>query len=107
MEALQLGSTAVKNVANFCASKSLKHLKLPYSQVTGAGTRGLELIPTLEDLDLSGTNVSGVTHLAKSKSLKRINLCGWKDLTQDDVQGLMLIPTLESLLLRNASCDAW
>jgi hypothetical protein len=39
-----------------------------------AGIQGLERIPTLEELDIGGTVVTKVNHLASCRALKVLNL---------------------------------
>jgi hypothetical protein len=59
--------------------------------VTDAGIRGLELIPTLEDLDLAGTQLTDVSCLRDSRGLKKLNL--WSTgVTDAGIRGLELIP---------------
>jgi serine/threonine protein kinase len=59
---------------------------------------GLECIPTLEVVWLSGTSVTDVRHLASTKALKRLVLSGTK-VTAEGTKGLERIPTLETLRL--------
>jgi hypothetical protein len=93
-------STKIESVVCLSRSQSLKWLNLASCDLTDAGTRGLELIPTLEDLNLDSTYIREVAHLARSTSLKRLNL-SWCDIspTDDGLQALKLIPTLEELIL--------
>jgi Leucine-rich repeat (LRR) protein len=70
--------------------------------VTTEGTKGLECIPTLETLDLSGTYVTDVRHLASAKALKQLNLSDTK-VTTEGTKGLECIPTLEELDLSGTS----
>jgi hypothetical protein len=78
----------------------LKNLNL-YSNnsVTAAGIRGLELIPTLEDLDLSSCKqITDVSCLRNCRALKRLNLCR-TNVTDAGILGLEFIPTLQELNL--------
>jgi serine/threonine protein kinase/Leucine-rich repeat (LRR) protein len=63
---------------------------------------GLECIPTLEVVWLSGTSVTDVRHLASAKALKRLVLSDTK-VTTEGTKGLESIPTLEELLLWSTS----
>jgi hypothetical protein len=65
--------------------------------LTDAGIQGLERIPTLEELDLSYSAVTSVSHLSACQSLKRLVLTGYSNFSDPGIQGLELIPTLEEL----------
>jgi hypothetical protein len=81
---------------------ALKHLVLSRTSVTDAGIRGLELIPTLEDLDLSSCKrVTDVGFLQNCRALKKLDL-SYTNVTDGGIRGLELIPTLEDLDL--SSC---
>jgi hypothetical protein len=70
----------------------------------GAGDRGivgLELIPTLEKLDLMSTKLTNVSQLAHCKALRSLTLTHCQNLTDDGIRGLELIPALEELSLMN------
>jgi hypothetical protein len=80
----------------------LKKLNLWCTGVTDAGIRGLELILTLEDLDLADTRVTDVSRLRDSRALKELDISRTK-VTDAGIRGLELIPTLVLLHLR--SCN--
>jgi Leucine-rich repeat (LRR) protein len=78
----------------------LKTLYLPGCGVTDAGIRGLELILTLENLNLGRcTRVTDVNFLRNCRALKWLNLA-LTSATDAGIRGLELIPTLEELNLR-------
>jgi Leucine-rich repeat (LRR) protein len=67
--------------------------------LTDEGIQGLERIPCLEDLQLSETTVSSVSHLSACKRLRTLNLEGCVRLTHSGIVGLEFIPTLENVNL--------
>jgi hypothetical protein len=78
----------------------LKNLNL-YSNnsVTAAGIRGLELIPTLEDLDLSSCKqITDVSFLRNCRALKKLALAS-TNVTDAGILGLEFIPTLQEFSL--------
>jgi hypothetical protein len=78
----------------------LKKLDLFYNNsVIAAGIRGLELIPTLEDLDLSSCKqITDVSFLRNCRALKKFTLAN-TNVTDAGILGLEFIPTLEELSL--------
>jgi hypothetical protein len=81
----------------------LKTLYLTDSKVTDAGIRGLELIPTLKNLNLGCcTRVTDVSFLRTCRALKWLNLA-LTSATDAGIRGLELIPTLEELSLYQCS----
>jgi hypothetical protein len=63
--------------------------------------RGLELIPTLEDLSLwSCMQITDVSCLQNCRALKKLDLSS-TDVTDAGIRGLELIPTLQELELRD------
>jgi hypothetical protein len=76
----------------------LKNLDLFYNRgVTDAGIRGLERVPTLEDLDLSWCKqVTDVSFLRSCLALKKLNVT-FTSVTDAGIRGLEFIPTLEDL----------
>jgi serine/threonine protein kinase/Leucine-rich repeat (LRR) protein len=68
-------------------------------QTTTEDIIGLERIPTLEVVRLSGTSVTDVRHLASASMLRQLRLHFTK-VTTDGTQGLERISTLETLGLR-------
>jgi hypothetical protein len=80
---------------------ALKTFYLTDSGVTDAGIRGLELIPTLENLNLwHCTRVTDVSFLRNCRALKWLDLAT-TSLTDAGIRGLELIPTLDELSLRD------
>jgi Leucine-rich repeat (LRR) protein len=81
---------------------ALKKLVLSRTSVTDAGIRGLELIPTLEDLDLSSCKrITDVGFLQSCRALKKLDL-SYTTVTDRGIRGLEFIPTLKDLDL--SSC---
>jgi hypothetical protein len=69
------------------------------NSVTAAGIRGLELIPTLEDLDLSSCKqITDVSFLRSCRALKKLALSS-TNVTDAGILGLAFIPTLEEFNL--------
>ncbi|KEG07017.1 hypothetical protein DQ04_11231000 [Trypanosoma grayi] len=64
---------------------------------------GIESMPQLEVLDISGSGVHTVSFLAASRSLRRLVLARCGSLEDKGVIGLEKIPTLEELDLSHAS----
>jgi hypothetical protein len=80
--------------------RALKKLSLSATGVTDAGIRGLELIPVLEELNLSYcTQTTDVSCLRHCRALKILNI-SCSGVTVEGIRGLELIPTLEVLDLR-------
>jgi hypothetical protein len=71
-------------------------LRFDYKQTATEDILGLECIPTLEVVWLSGTLVTDVRHLASAKTLKQLDL-GDTKVTTEGTMGLKSIPTLEGL----------
>jgi hypothetical protein len=87
------------DVSRLQSCRALKQLVLARTNVTDAGIRGLELIPTLEVLDLvSCKEISDVSCLESCHALKRLDLTKSRA-TDGGMRGLELIPTLEELRL--------
>jgi Leucine-rich repeat (LRR) protein len=78
--------------------RALKQLDLAYSNVTNAGIRGLELIPTLEVLNLRVARITDVSFLQCCCALKKLYL-NQSNVTDAGIRGLELILTLEELHL--------
>jgi hypothetical protein len=79
--------------------RALKKLVLGRTYVTDADIRGLELIPTLEVLDLlSCDGITDVSCLQSCQALKELDLA-YTNVTDAGIRGLELIPTLEVLNL--------
>jgi hypothetical protein len=98
---LRHGTTDVRGLKNCRALKTLGFASR--GEVTDADLRGLELIPALEDLDLSlCSDVTDVSCLRDSRALKKLNLW-FTGVTDAGIRGLELILTLEVLYL--ASCS--
>jgi Leucine-rich repeat (LRR) protein len=77
--------------------QELKRLDLSRSSVTDVGIRGLELIPTLEVLNLVGCRrTTNVSFLQRCCALKKLDLSS-SNVTDRGIHGLELIPTLEEL----------
>jgi Leucine-rich repeat (LRR) protein len=89
--------TAVVSRLQSC--RALKQLDLRNSSVTTAGIRGLELIPTLEILNLGGCGIiTDLRSLQNCRALKQLGLAR-TNVSYMDIRGLELIPTLEILNL--------
>jgi hypothetical protein len=87
------------DVSRLQTCRALKKLDLADSRVTDAGMRGLELIPTLEVLELEGCKqITDVSCLQSCRALKQLDLTD-SSVTNVGVRGLELIPTLEVLNL--------
>jgi hypothetical protein len=71
--------------------RALKKLVLGRTNVTDAGIRGLELIPTLEVLTLAGCmRITDVSCLQSCRALKELDLAG-TNVTDAGIRGLELI----------------
>jgi hypothetical protein len=87
------------DVSRLQCCRALKQLDLWHSSVTNAGIRGLELIPTLEVLNLRGCEgITDVSRLQSCRALKKLDL-SFTNVTDAGIRGLELIPTLEVLKL--------
>jgi hypothetical protein len=79
--------------------RSLKKLHLASTFVTDTGIWGLELIPTLEELNLYRCmQVTDVNFLRNCRALKTLSLQS-TNVTDAGIRGLELIPTLVVLNL--------
>jgi hypothetical protein len=79
--------------------RALKQLVLVRTNVTDAGIRGVELIPTLEVLDVEHCeNITDVSCLQWCAALKKLYLSE-SNVTDAGIRGLELILTLEELHL--------
>jgi hypothetical protein len=88
------------DVGRLQSCRALKKLVLACTEVTDAGIRGLELIPTLEVLYLTGSKqITDVSCLQSCRALKQLGLIH-STVTNVGVRGLELIPTLELLNLQ-------
>jgi hypothetical protein len=88
------------DVSRLQSCRALKQLNLTDSSVTNAGIRGLELIPTLEILNLGGCRgITDVSCLQSCRVLKQLVLAG-TNVTDAGIRGLELISALEELNLR-------
>jgi hypothetical protein len=77
--------------------RALELLDLTHTSVTNAGIRGLELLPTLEELNFQDCEeITDVSCLQSCRALKRLVLAGPR-VTDAGIHGLELIPTLEVL----------
>jgi serine/threonine protein kinase/Leucine-rich repeat (LRR) protein len=77
--------------------RALKTVNLSRSSITDAGIRGLELIPTLEELDLHDCmRITDVSCLRESVALRKIDLSN-SSVPDSGIRGLELIPTLQEL----------
>jgi Leucine-rich repeat (LRR) protein len=93
------GCKQITDVSSLQSCRVLKRLDLTDSSVTNAGMRGLELIPTLEELLLgSCKRVTDVSCLQSCRTLKKLVLAR-TNLTDAGIRGLELIHTLETLNL--------
>jgi hypothetical protein len=71
--------------------------------VSDAGIAGLERLPSLTSLSLASCrSITNVTHLFRSKSLRRLVL-SWSSVTDAGLVGLQLAPALEFVQLRNCA----
>eukprot|EP00759_Apiculatamorpha_spiralis_P027371 PhF_6_TR30176/c1_g2_i8/m.44296 len=103
LEDLTIGG-AYCDVAFCASSRTLRKLDVSQCKTfSTASIKGLEIIPTLEDLNLSGTNISGVSNLSVCLALRRLDLSLCKGLTS--IRGLELIATLEEIDLRNTQIN--
>eukprot|EP00759_Apiculatamorpha_spiralis_P059304 PhF_6_TR984/c3_g4_i9/m.1919 len=94
----------VRDVSQLSGCRTLRKLCLSCCrELTDAGIRGLESIPTLEELNLIGTVVSTISHLSGCRALRSLRLDRCHALTDDGIRGLETIPTLEELVLSSAS----
>ncbi|ORC89875.1 uncharacterized protein TM35_000101430 [Trypanosoma theileri] len=98
LEYLDLTNTAVSSVSFLAQSKSLKRLILARcNALVNKGILGLELISTLELLDLTyASQITEVRSLCTSPSLCELRL-GWTGLTLEGMKGISQIPTLKVL----------
>jgi hypothetical protein len=77
--------------------RALRKLGLARTNVTDAGIRGLELIPTLEEIDLAGCKgITDVSRLQSCRALKKLGLAR-TNVMDAGIRGLELISTLEVL----------
>jgi hypothetical protein len=99
LTALSLRELRLPTMSFLQTFRALKKLDLTGTNVTDAGIHGLELISTLEQLNLSRCKrITGVSCLRHCRALKKLSL--WNSgVTDAGIRGLELIPTLEELEL--------
>jgi hypothetical protein len=97
LEELSLcGCKQITDVSCLQNCRALKKLNLLGTNVTDAGIRGLELILTLEELNLGCTQITDVSSLQHCRALKKLNLSN-TSVTDAGIRGLEHITTLEDL----------
>ena len=84
--------------------RTLRELSLAYGDVDAAALRGLHAVPTLESLDLGGTEVTAATLQALPRTLTRLVLGNCRKIGQDFGDALAkATPQLRALDLSHSS----
>jgi Leucine-rich repeat (LRR) protein len=100
---LDLAETGVDDVRSLAGCRALRELKLNGSPVADAGIIGLELIATLEVLNLAHckhiTSVSSLRHCTALREL----ILNWTGVTNAGIAGLECIVTLTKLSLADTN----
>eukprot|EP00759_Apiculatamorpha_spiralis_P002427 PhF_6_TR10965/c2_g1_i3/m.17689 len=95
----------IKDVSHLSGCRGLR--KLDISGYVLRGLRGLEVIPTLETLDLHATNISDVSFLSGCRALRNLDVSHCDKLSDAGIVGLERIQTLDELnIARTSITDA-